>query len=201
MKRYLNKTEKYEVAVFLNFLTYLEKFVVKQKQLDRPTQWYKTATTFLSKAVNETMATLDADEARLARHTFAKMHLVLRTTKEAIQDMKEMVDEDSVVQLKNDQFLTLCSFALGSCSKCICNDFRNCELRELFMEYDIEPMSTETDGCQYNLSELKENACFNLYDANGIKVRVQPGLKVVGWTLIQEAPLPEEYWNCLKVTV
>lgn len=200
MKRYLNKQEKNEVSICLNFLSFLEKHVVKQKQLGRPTRWYKTATSFLSKAVNETMDSLDVDEARLARRNFAKMHLVLKTSKEALQEIKQMKEDDMVVPLKNDQFLTLCSFALGTCGQCICNDFRSCELRDIFMEYDIEPISTATDGCQYNLNELKENACFNLYDANGIKVRVQPGVEV-DWKLIQKAPLPEKYWNCLKVTV
>jgi hypothetical protein len=200
MKRYLNNQEKNEAAIILNFLVFLEKLVEKQKSLKRPTRWYKMATSFLSKAINETFEALDPDEARLARKNFAKLNLVLKTSKETLQEVKNMKDDDLIVPLKNDDFLTLASFALGTCSNCNTSKYRTCQLREIFMEYEVEPVRLNTEGCQYNMNDIKDNACFNLYEVDHMLFRVQPGLAFPG-KLVQNAPLTEEHWGKPKVTV
>jgi len=201
MKRYMNKAEKNQLGVFVHFQTFLENFLATQKQLKRPTKWYSTGLTFLVKATKEMLAELDPKEIDIAFKQIEKVHLVLRTTDEALKDIQKMKEADELVPLDNNSFLTICSFAFGTCLTCISTEYQTCTLRAIFMEYDIEPVYEQCDGCQYTLNRLKENACFNLYEFNGLKFRVQPGMTIPGFTLLQEAPLPQEHWKYPKVTI
>lgn len=201
MKRYLNKAEKNQLGVLIHFQAFLENFVSIQKQLNRPSRWYQTSLTFLIKATKEMLDQLDIKEVEVAFKQVKKLHLVLRTTEEALKDIDKMKEADELVPLNNDSFLTICSFALGTCHTCNTVAYSDCPLRDIFMEYDVEPIYEQCDGCQYNLNKLKENAYFNLYESNGVNYRVQPGLILKGFNLVMTAPLPEEYWNCLRILV
>lgn len=147
MKRYLNRQEKNELTTLLNMQVFLEKQVALYKSINRPTKWLSSARSFLNKVIMERLAELDVLERRKAMEDFGKLMLVLRTKKEVIDEIKALKEADMTVPLLNDDFLLLCSYALGNCEKCSTPDYVDCKLRAIFIEYDIEPISE--GGCQY----------------------------------------------------
>lgn len=205
MKTYLNSDEKIQLGILLSFRKYLLETIKKYEESKKHkimNKWLKTTQSFLTKAIDEMLAPVDAQNTEIALKAATKLKLVARTTDEALREIKQMRETDAVVSIPNEQFLFLCSFALTTCHTCLMTTFKECKLRDILMEYDIEPIHECTDQCQYQLKDIKDNACFHVVknEHTGELLRIQPGINIKGLTRHRTAPITQEFWTLPKIT-
>ncbi len=204
MKRYLNSTEKNQAHAIGGLQAFMDDRIEEWEKLGRPKELLKAARMTKAWAHNtlkEFIKGLDADEVSLLVKNSKKLKVVVRTKDQALRELKEMQRLDSVVTIDREKFEDVCSFAIMECMKCTKTDFKNCALRSAMMENDIEPLNAYSNQCQYQYTEIKENAVFDVVEleATGQLFRVQPGIRIKGFKVVNEAPLPECYWHLPKI--
>jgi hypothetical protein len=206
MKRYLNVEEKNQVAILNSFVYFMENCIDKWHTLNRDKKLLKNARmakTWTVKAIKTLLESLDNDEKKKVNKYIKRMHVVVRTKPEAQRELQRLKELDSTVVIDREDFINLCSFAIFNCMECTKKDYKNCKLRDILMDNEIDPMDeyAEPTQCQYQYKDIKENAVFNVFKhkETGELYRIQPGLKPKGFELVATAPLEEKYWTLPKI--
>ena len=200
MAKYLSKAERGTLSIMygtLDFLKELEAMYVSLKRPKTTIKWIRASMTFIKKAAGEMVIDVDDDNLiKLYKHA-QNMQLVLRTKEATVRELGRLKEAESHVSIENDRFLTLCSFGYTSCKTCLQTDFKGFLLRDLFLEYDIEPIKEDTEDCCFRHTDIKENAYMNLEECVATKqlFRVQPGLVLKGFTRVSTAPLNKCDWH------
>ena len=205
IKTYFSKNEKLCLATLYGILDYLDIIIKQFEERGNKVKWLKMSKSFLDKATT-TFVDSASDDALITLNKFVKGMYVTTVDKLEVQRLKKQkLESDEYVSIENDRFLYLCSFAYSACKECAKVNHTNCELKKVFLEYDIEPLKHVVDEtkCPYNHNDLKENAYMNVEEcvATGQLFRVQPGFVLKGFKRIHSAPLPKSYWHLPKISL
>lgn len=205
-KRYLNKAERTQLCVLGSFKDNLEERIKEWSKFDNrkvQLKWARTSLAFINKTLDAIINPLDSKEREILDKEIKRTHIVTKSTEEAIKEYKAFKEQEDVISVKYDDLYTVFSYAVDTCMKCTVCDYKSCELRDVFMRHNLEPVDPYADDtvCQYQYLDIGVNAYMDLVEleSTGMLFRVPQGSNMPGFTVKCKAPLPKEYWDMPKI--
>lgn len=153
MPKYLNSHQKEIITNLAAFHSGFEDIVDKWEELERPMEWrkyLKTARTYIMKTMEEMLDGVNEDQVISFIDSINRKEIILRYNDKAQKERKKKREMDDTTVLDTDEFYDFINAgAVANCKGCT-DDARECELKELFLKYEV-PIA--------NYSELSEGEC------------------------------------------
>lgn len=153
MPKYLNSHQKEIITNLAAFHIGFEDIVDTWEELDRPMKWkkyLKTARTYIMKTMEEMLDGVNEDQVISFIDSINRKEIILRYNDKAQKERKKKREMDDTTVLSTDEFYDFINAgALANCKGCT-DDARECELKEMFLKYEV-PIAS--------YSELSEGEC------------------------------------------
>lgn len=154
MKTYLNRAEREDYCVIALAAGKLEE-MLKNWEKNLTPQEHRDLTTsksYIYKFMDSIKNRVDKDFTPQLIRDLKCSEILVMPKWEAIQEQKDRKLEDGFVQVNKETILNLAGNALSGCKGCTKKDFRNCDLRQAFIELEIDPYDYKAkDICQYKI--------------------------------------------------
>lgn len=158
MKSYLNKAEKSQALTIAAFIGYFDERAEEWAKLGRSKDAVKSlrmAKSFATRALDHLFEGLNQDEKNKIVGELKKMDIVCKYKDEAIRDYNRMLALDSVTPVQTEDLMEICGQAIEICQGCVYKHPDKCDLRTLFIKYDV-PVFNEKPGareCPYKIEK------------------------------------------------
>ncbi|GEM_PF-2099825 len=152
MKTYLNKEERNKYCVMALAAGEIGEILKKwQNNLTNDEhRSLKMAQTYIFKWMDSIKARVDQDFIQQLLRDCKCSEILVLPKFEAIRETQKRKLEDKYVQVEKETILDLADNALVGCHNCTKKDFKECNLRQVFMTLEVEAYDPTADGyCQY----------------------------------------------------
>jgi tetratricopeptide (TPR) repeat protein len=139
-KQYLNREEKNQALTLAAFIRYLDEKAAEWAKAGRAkdaVKYLRMAKSFVGKSLDSLFEGLAQEERNRLVPELRKIYVAVKYKDAALREYNRMLALDSVIPIKTDDLLEICSQALAICYSCKKADPAACKLRKLYITYDI----------------------------------------------------------------
>lgn len=158
MKTYLNRTGRNDYCVIALAAAKTEE-MLKTWEKNLTSSEHKAlsmAKTYIFKFMDSIQTRMDKNFVEQLIRDLKSSEILVLPKLQAQREFRNRKLDDGFVQVDRDTILNLAEHALTGCESCNKCDWRECDLRQVYMELDIDPFNPEATDCQYKVNYGKK---------------------------------------------